>query len=378
MSKREPHDQVKNVTRLVVKVGSSSLTHQTGKLNLAQLERIVREIADLVNQGKEVVLVTSGAIGAGMGRMGLNGKPKTMPEKQAAAAVGQGLLLHMYEKFFSEYGYTVGQVLLTREDVADRRRYLNARNTLNALLSYSVIPIVNENDTVGVEEIRLGDNDTLAALVAGLVDAELLVLLSDIDGLFTGNPRLSSDAVLIPMVDEITPEIERLAGGVGSILGTGGMGTKIHAARITMNSGIPMVIANGGQEGAVRRLLAGEVMGTIFLPKETRLHARQRWIAFVSDVQGAIRVDDGATAALLQAGKSLLPIGVVQVEGRFEPGNVVSVLNTAGDEIARGIVNYSAEEVRLIRGRKTDEIAEILGCKDYDEVIHRNNLVISI
>ncbi|KKM11188.1 gamma-glutamyl kinase [Clostridiales bacterium PH28_bin88] len=368
---------LQSVRRLVVKVGSSSLTHRTGKLNLGQLERLVRELADLVNQGKEVVLVTSGAIGAGMGRMGFTKRPKTMPEKQAAAAVGQGLLMHMYEKLFSEYGYTVGQVLLTREDVADRKRYLNARNTLITLLQYQVIPIVNENDTVVVEEIRVGDNDTLAALVAGLVDAELLVLLSDIDGLFTGDPRLDPDAVVIPELEEITPEIERLAGGAGSTLGTGGMGTKIHAAKMAMSSGIPMVIANGSREGALRRLLAGEPVGTLFLPRENRLHTKQRWIAFGSAVQGSVRVDGGAAEALLAAGKSLLPIGVVKVEGTFEPGNVVSILSPSGEEIARGITNYSAEEVRRIQGKKTDEIAGILGYKDYDEVIHRNNLVVT-
>ncbi|MEW6661325.1 MAG: glutamate 5-kinase [Bacillota bacterium] len=377
MVETEARKGLAGAERLVVKVGTSSLTHGTGKLNLAQLERLVRELADLANQGRQVVLVTSGAIGAGMGRLGFNKKPKTIPEKQAAAAVGQGLLMHMYEKLFSEYGYAVGQVLLTREDMNNRRRFLNARNTLLTLLQYRVIPVVNENDTVAVEEMRVGDNDTLSALVAGLVDAELLVLLSDIDGLYNGDPRTDESARIIPLVREINPEIEKLAGGAGSTLGTGGMGTKIAAAKIAMNSGIPMVIANGKRAGVLAGLLAGEALGTLFVPKDTRLHTKERWIAFGSPVQGEIHVDKGAAEAVRLTGKSLLPIGITRVEGYFEPGNVVSIQDPDGAEIGRGMVNYSAEEIRRIKGRKTAEIINILGYKDYDEVIHRNNLVIS-
>ncbi|MHB1127521.1 MAG: glutamate 5-kinase [Bacillota bacterium] len=364
----------KEVSRLVVKVGTSTLTHSNGQLNLYHLEKLVRQLADIANQGKEVVLVTSGAVGAGIGKLGLKQRPKNIPEKQAAAAVGQGVLLHMYEKLFAEYGHTVAQVLLTREDVADRRRYLNARNTLLTLLQYRVIPIVNENDTIAVDEIRLGDNDTLSALVAGLVDAHLLILLTDTDGLFTGNPKSNSQATLIPLVSEINQDIEGLAGGAGSTGGTGGMATKVHAARIAMGTGIPMIIANGSREGIIRRILQGEGEGTLFITKEGRMHARKRWIAFGSDIQGSIHVDAGATQAILTGGKSLLPIGVTAVIGSFEAGNVVSVIGPEGQEIARGMVNYNATEVEKIKGKKSSEIASVLGYKDYDEIVHRNNM----
>jgi len=373
----EARSSLMGAERIVVKVGTSSLTYGTGKLNLTQMERLVRELADLANQGRQVVLVTSGAIGAGLGRLGFNKKPKTIPEKQAAAAVGQGLLMHMYEKLFSEYGYAVGQVLLTRDDLNSRHRFLNARNTLLTLLQYRAIPVINENDTVAVEEIRVGDNDTLSAMVAGLVDADLLVLLSDIDGLYSGDPRTDASAKIIPVVREISLEIEKLAGGAGSALGIGGMGTKIAAAKIVMNSGIPMVIANGKKAGVLAALLAGEDLGTMFIPKDTRLHTKERWIAFGSPIQGEIYVDDGAAEAIRLTGKSLLPIGITMVEGQFEPGNVVSIKASDGIEIARGMVNYSGEEIMRIKGRKTAEIMDILGHKDYDEVIHRNNLVIS-
>lgn len=367
-------DFLKKAERLVVKVGTSSLTHDTGKLNLHQLEKIIRELADLRNQGKQVILVTSGAVGAGIGKLGLTGKPKTIPEKQAAAAVGQGVLMHMYEKIFAEYGQVVGQVLLTREDLADRQRYLNARHTLFALLQYNALPIVNENDTVAVEEIRLGDNDTLSALVAGLVDADLLVLLTDIDGLYDGNPKMNPEARLLSCIKEITPELERLAGGAGSNLGTGGMGTKIQAAKIAMSSGIPMVIGNGARPGILRDIVSGARPGTLFIPCETRLHTKKRWIAFGSDIQGKIRVDAGAKKAILAAGKSLLPIGITAVAGHFEAGNVVGLVGPDGQEFARGIVNYASWEIEKIKGKNTSEIADCLGHKDYDEVIHRDNL----
>lgn len=365
------------VKRLVIKVGTSTLTYSTGKLNLSRLEQLAREIADLANQGREVVLVTSGAVGAGIGRLGLRHYPRTMPEKQAAAAVGQGILMHMYEKFLMELGHVVGQVLLTREDLADRRRYLNARNTLLTLIHYGVIPIVNENDTVAIDEIRLGDNDTLSALVAGLVDAELLILLTDAEGLCARDPRSGpEEAAVLPVVQEITPEIEKLAGGAGSPLATGGMSTKLAAARIAQGSGIPMVIANGSEPGVIARVLRGECIGTLFVPREGKMHSKERWIAFGSEVQGRIYIDAGASRALLTGGKSLLPIGVVGVEGNFDTGAVISIVtSSSGKEIGRGIVNYSAKEIEKIMGKKTADIPAILGYKDYDEVVHRNNLV---
>jgi len=364
--------------RIVVKVGTSTLAHQTGKLNLFQLEKLVRELADVHNQGQEVLLVTSGAIGAGAGKLGLKQKPRTIPEKQAAAAVGQGVLLHMYEKLFAEYGAVVAQILLTREDIVNRKRYLNARHTLSTLIQYGVIPIINENDTVVVDEIRFGDNDTLAALVAGLIDADLLILLSDIDGLYTGDPRTDTGAELINIIEEVTPEIEQLAGGTGSEFGSGGMETKIQAGKIAINSGVNMVITNGQTEGIIRRVLSGQGTGTLFVPRENRLHSRKRWIAYGSRVQGKVVVDDGARRAITSSGKSLLPSGILHVDGRFESGHVVSVVSLEGGEFARGIINYSSEQVSLIKGKQTQEIGAILGHKDYDEVIHRDNMTVTV
>lgn len=366
-----------HIRRIVVKVGSSTLSHATGKLNINQMEHLVRELANLRNAGKEVILVTSGAQGAGIGRLGLSSKPKTIPEKQAVAAIGQGLLMHMYEKLFAEYGIVVAQVLLTREDIMDRKRFLNARNALNALIQMEAVPIINENDTIAVEEIKFGDNDTLSALVASLTDADLLILLSDINGLYTGNPSTDKSAVLIPLVREINSDIERLAGGSGSGLGTGGMVTKIHAARIAMNSGFPMIIAHGSEDKVISKIIKGEELGTLFLPKENRLHSKKKWIAFGSCVAGKVVVDEGAGKALAEKGKSLLPSGVIEVEGNFEMGNTVSV-HCDNSEIGRGIVNYSSLEIDLIKRKKCGDIKKILGYKDYDEVIHRDNFVLSV
>ncbi|MFZ5755017.1 MAG: glutamate 5-kinase [Bacillota bacterium] len=361
--------------RIVVKVGTSTLTHSTGKLNLFRLESLVREMVDLRHQGREVILVTSGAVGAGMGKMGLSERPKTMPEKQALAAIGQGILMHMYEKLFGEYGETVAQVLLTKDDIAHRERYLNGRNTLLTLLRFGVTPIINENDTVVFEEIKFGDNDTLAALVAGLVDADLLVLLSDIEGLYTADPRKDPSATLINLVEEITPQVEGLAGDPGSKLGSGGMFTKIQAAKIACNSGIPMVITNGSRKNVLREIVSGDYSGTLFVPRDHRIGARKRWIAFGSRINGTIWLDEGAEKAILTRGKSLLPSGIIKVEGEFPPGSVVSLWGQNG-EIARGIVNYSSGDIEKIKGAQTKEIMSILGHKDYDEVIHRDNLTL--
>lgn len=259
---------LRNIKRIVVKVGTSTLTHSSGLLNLARIEGLVRQLSDLHNQNYEVILVTSGAVGAGMGRLGLKVKPKTIPEKQAAAAVGQGILLHMYEKIFSEYGKTIAQLLLSKDDFSNKHRSLNAKNTFLALLRQGVIPIVNENDAVVVDEIKVGDNDTLSALVASLVQADLLILLSDIDGLYSDNPNTNPDAELIPFVDSITPEIEKTANGAGSKLGTGGMATKISAAKIAAAAGTAMVIANGSKAGILQAIVNCSETGTLFKPKE--------------------------------------------------------------------------------------------------------------
>jgi glutamate 5-kinase len=361
--------------RIVVKVGTSTLTHASGHLNLGRIEKLVREIADLNNQEKEVILVSSGAIGIGATRMGFKKVPRSMPEKQALAAIGQGALLHIYEKMFAEYGQTVAQVLLTREDVDDRMRYLNATNALSALLAMKVVPIINENDTVAVEEIKFGDNDTLSAMVAGLIDADLLLILSDVDGLYDTDPHLHKEARLLGQVEEITEMMEENSNSRGSRFSSGGMRTKLKAARICMASGVPMVIANSSVQDVIRRVVRGEEVGTLFVPREEKMHARKKWIAFARLTQGSIVVDRGAAAALVEKGKSLLPSGVLEVRGDFERGMVVAVISAESNkQIARGMVNYSSQELQLIAGKRTAEIAKILGEKDYDEAIHRNNL----
>lgn len=312
-----------------------------------------------------------------MGRLGITQKPKTIPEKQALAAVGQGLLMQVYAKLFSEYGKTVSQVLLTREDLMERKRYLNARHALLTLLDYKMIPIINENDVVAVEELKFGDNDTLSALVAGLVDADLLIILSDIEGLYTADPRKDSKASLISQVAEITPEVEARAGGAGTLSGTGGMWTKIQAAKIATNSGVAMVIANGGRDGIIGEIISGKNWGTLFLAKEHKLHSRKRWLAFGIPLHGTITIDQGAQRALIEKGKSLLPSGIIGLEGIFQVGDLVAVLNQEGQEVSRGLVNYSSEEIEKIKGCSTRDIITVLGHKHYDEVIHRDNLVVT-
>lgn len=369
-------NELKQAKKIVVKVGSSSLTHPTGKLNYDQLEKLVRQLADLENQGKEVILVSSGAVGAGLGKLGLKRRPKNMPEKQAIAAVGQGILMHMYEKFFAEYGVVVAQVLLTRDDISERKRFLNARNTLHTLIQLGVIPIINENDTVANDELKFGDNDTLSALVASLVEADLLILLSDIDGVYTSNPRTNPDAKLINLIQEITPEIIEGAGGAGTGVGTGGMVTKLQAGKIALGSGVAMVIANSIEEGVLSKVTTGENVGTLFYPGEHRLENRKRWIAFGSQIYGELIIDSGACLALTK-GKSLLPSGIMQVIGDFDEGNVIRIINNDGIEIGRGVTNYSSRQLQLIKGQQCKQIEKILGVKDYDEVIHRNNMVLA-
>jgi glutamate 5-kinase len=363
--------------RIVVKVGTSTLTHSTGKLNLQGIEKLVRELSDLANQGRQILLVTSGAVVAGMDRLGLKEKPKTIPEKQAAAAVGQGILMHTYEKLFGEYGQVVAQVLLTREDSVNRSRYANSRNTLMTLLSMGVVPVINENDAVAIDELKIGDNDTLSAMVASIVEADLLIILSDIEGLYTANPQTDPAATLIPEVADITPAIEALAGGPGTDKGTGGMYTKIQAAKIAVNTGVVMVIASGARGGVVREILSGAPVGTIFLPKVNRLQVRKRWLAFGARIRGAVTVDQGCEQAILR-GASLLAAGITAVDGGFEHGNTIRILTAGGREIARGIANYNAADTRRIMGAHTNEIAVILGGKPYDEVIHRDNMVLLV
>lgn len=370
-------EALKKAKRIVIKVGTSTITYANGKRNFSQIDRLAREISDLQNQGKEMILVTSGAVAVGVDRMGLPGKPKTIPGKQAAAAVGQGVLMHTYEKFFADYGQIVAQVLITKTEAIDRHRYTNTRNTFMELMRQRVIPIVNENDVVALDELKIGDNDNMSALVAGIVDADLVIILSDVDGLYTANPQTHPDAVIVPEVAEITPEIEASAGGVGSARGTGGMATKIQAAKAATSSGIHLVIARGTEKNAITRVLQGEELGTLFVSRENRLQFRKRWLAFGAKIAGSIVVDDGCAKAIRKAGGcSILPAGVFAVQGEFLPGSTVSVIDKDAHELARGLVHYSSAELEQIKGCNSGEIANILGHKNFDEVIHRDDLVI--
>lgn len=365
---------VTEAKRIVVKVGTSTLTYPNGKMNLPRIDALARQLTDLYNQGKEVVLVSSGAIASGMGRLKLKEKPKDVPGKQALAAVGQGVLLHLYEKMFAEYGQMVAQLLLTKADLDNHQRFLNARNTLFALLKMGIIPIINENDTVAIDEIRIGDNDTLASTVAVLIEADLVILLSDINGLYEADPHKNPEAKMIDVVEKIDENIERIAGTAGSDLGTGGMVTKISAAKIANNAGIAMVIAHGAEENVLSRIVKGENLGTLFLPGEVKPHLRKSWITCGRSISGCLMVDGGAKEALMNNGKSLLPSGIKDIEGEFSKGAVVAITDQNGREFARGIVNYSSNELEKIKGAKSKDIADILGYKDYDEVIHRDNL----
>lgn len=361
--------------RIVVKVGSSTLTHTTGKLNYYRIERLVRDLADLANQGKEVILVTSGAVSAGMGPLGLAERPKTMREKQAVAAVGQGVLLHTYEKMFREYGQTVGQVLLTRLDAQDRRKFMNSRNTLLTMIDMGIIPIINENDVVTIDELKIGNNDTLSAMVSSIIDADLLIILSDVSGLFTANPQTHADAEIISLVPEIDKQYFEIAGGAGSSIGTGGMYTKIQAATMATAAGVDMVIASGSMDGVLRRICQGEDIGTLFLAKDSNIHSKKRWLLSGGKPKGSLIVDQGCRNAIIDHGSSLLPVGITQVSGVFHEGDIVNVMYD-GIVIARGIVNYDCMTLTAIRGHKTDELAAILGHDGiYEEAIHRDNLV---
>lgn len=360
----------------MVKVGTRLLTHATGQLNIAYIDKLVRELADLKNQGRQIVLVTSGAIGAGMGRLGIKRRPESIPEKQAAAAVGQGVLIQLYEKLFLEYGQVVAQVLLTRADFAGRSRYLNAGNTLLTLLRWGVVPVINENDTVSVQEIKFGDNDRLSALVAGLCDADLLIILTTVQGLYDGDPCRVAEARLVSRVETITPEIKEYARGTQDELATGGMVTKLQAAEIAVSSGVGMYIACGKEPGVLNRILRGENPGTYFDPRKRYLNRRKRWIAYGRIIQGSVIVDEGAKRALCSCGKSLLPIGVLRAKGEFEKGALVSVCDENGLEIGRGLCNFSSEELNLIKKQSSSHIIRLIGREAVDEVIHRDNLVI--
>ena len=364
-----------DVRRLVVKVGTRLLTHEGGGLAPAQLERVVDQIVALRGSDRQVVLVTSGAVGVGMGILGHSAKPKLLAQKQACAAVGQIRLMHFYDEAFGRRGVPVAQYLLTAEDFRDPERFGNIRQATEALLKRGVVPIVNENDVVATSEIKVGDNDRLSADVCHFLEADLLVILSDIDGLYTANPKLDPTAHLIPVVHRVTPEIEALAGGTGSVASTGGMITKIMAARTVTESGSACVIANGFTADLLA-IVSGAPMGTLFLPAPHKLGARKRWIRFVSTPKGKLLLDEGAVRAVLERRASLLPAGIRKVDGTFAAGTVVELATPRGKAIARGVSNFSSAETTRLLGHPSSDFQKILGRPVPQEAVHRDNLFV--
>lgn len=361
--------------RIVVKVGTSVLTNETARLNRQRMLELVRDLASVRSVGHEVVLVTSGAQGAGREVLNYPDMTKTVTSKQILCAVGQSRLMRIYGDLFDIFQLVVGQILLTRDDLSHRTRYLNARDTMLNLLEFGVIPIVNENDTTATHELRVGDNDNLSALIANLIDADLLIILTDQPGLFTSDPRKDEHAQLIPVVERIDENTMRIAGGTGTNLGTGGMATKIEAAKLATNSGVTTIIARGKEQNVVTRIVEGESIGTRFEPQVDQLESRKRWL-LAEKPRGMIYVDEGAARALVTGGVSLLAVGVVRVEGNFERGALVAVLDSEAHKLAHGLASYNADDLRAIGRQKSNRIPEILGYTLGDAVIHRNNMVL--
>ncbi len=372
----ESRARLANARRVVVKIGSALLTQGGKALDTAAITRWVEELVDLRRRGIEVLLVTSGAVAAGMQRLGRTTRPHALHELQAMAAIGQMGLVQVYESAFQRHGMHTAQVLLTHEDLADRGRYLNARSTLRTLLQFGVVPVINENDTVATEEIRFSDNDTLAALVANLVEADLLLILTDQQGLFDRDPRSDAEAKLVSEASADDPALLAMAGGSGA-LGRGGMRTKLLAAAKAARSGAVTVIAWGRLDKVIGRVLLGEEVGTLLKPGAGRLAARKRWLAGQMHATGRLVLDAGAVRVLREGGKSLLPVGVKAVEGRFERGELVVCVDTEGREVARGLVNYGSDDVARIAGQASGRIESILGYVDEPELIHRDNLVVA-
>jgi glutamate 5-kinase len=369
--RRQILSQAKTV---VVKVGTRLLTHEEGGFAPEQLQALVDNLGQILSNHK-VVLVSSGAVGTGMGVLGFATKPKVLAEKQACAAVGQIRLMHAYDEAFAAKGIPVAQILLTGEDLRSPERFKNIRATVEALHAHGVLPIVNENDTVATAEIKVGDNDKLSADVCHFLGADLLIILSDIDGLFTDNPKTNPEAALIPVVQKVTPEIEALAGGTGSVASTGGMRTKVLAAKQVTRGGSACVIANGFKV-SLSDILEGAAHGTLFLPAEKRMGAKKRWIAFVSKPAGKLLCDEGAIKAVVERRTSLLPMGIRKLEGKFTSGQVVDICNLEGIAVARGVAAYGAEELGAILGHKSGEITELLGHDGPEEAVHRDNLFV--
>lgn len=367
--------RLSHAKRIVVKLGSNVITADDG-LNLHVIETISNQISVLMSRGIEVILVSSGAMAAGMRKMGMARRPDEIPQRQAISAIGQSGVMNAYEKCFSKHGIKIAQILLTGDDLTNRKRYLNSRNTLRTLIDWKIVPIINENDTIMVEEIKLGDNDNLAAMITLLMDADFLFILTDIDGLYDKDPRQFADAKLISEVRQIKKDIKDYASSIPGTLGTGGMLSKIHAAQKVASAGIPMIVARGNTENVLLKLFDGQALGTYFVPKEGKMASRKCWIAHTLAPKGIIIIDDGAVRAVRQNGKSLLPIGVIAVEGDFEEGAAVDFRTSDNEVIGIGLVNYRSSDINLIKGLKTSQIKSCLGGKHYDEIIHRDNLVL--
>jgi glutamate 5-kinase len=382
MTTREERLQIRKslfsrVRRAVVKVGSGVLT-QDDSLNTRVIRRLAREISALMDEGYQVILVSSGAIASGMKQMDMAVRPADIPHKQAVAAIGQPRLMLEYEKSFAHCQKKAAQILLTRDDLCNRRRYLNARNTINVLLDWSIVPIINENDTVVVEELKFGDNDNLAAMITHLMDAQILINLTDIGGFYEKDPGRHKDAFLIPLVSRIDRAMEKAALDIPGAFGMGGMASKVQTAKKVTTSGIPMVIASGLKANVLKRLFEGKDVGTLFLARREKMGSRKCWIGFTLKTKGIIKVDMGAAKAMFKQGRSLLPIGILDVDGDFGIGDAVSCMDPDGIHFAKGLVNYTASDIRQLMGLKTDQIEKRLGYKHYDEVIHRDNLVITV
>jgi len=361
--------------RIVVKVGSAVLTGKEG-LEQEVIDGLVRQLAALSQQGREVILVSSGAVAAGRRKLQLSRPVTSIKEKQAAAAVGQSNLMRSYEDIFARYDQMVAQILLTHNDLANRDRYLNVRNTVFTLLEWGIIPIINENDTVSVEELRFGDNDTLGAMITNLIEADIFVCLTDVEGLFTGNPSTDPEAEKVQTVIKVDRRVEEMAGNVHSALGTGGMQSKIRAAKMVATGGGCSFIGPGRQSDVLDLLFSGGPVGTFFLPEQEKMQSRKHWIAYTLKPKGELILDQGACRALVERGKSLLPSGIVEIRGCFGVGAPVRCLDENGAALATGLVNYSSTDIDKLKGARTNEIETILGFKDSDEIIHRDNLVI--
>ena len=379
---------LKGLKRVVIKVGSSIIAKRikgkpgvANELNINGISLLAQTVLQIIDRGCEVVLVSSGAIMAGRERLDLHRAELSIPEKQACAAIGQSYLMHTYEKQFEKYGFKVAQILLSHDDLENRKRFLNAKHTLEALLEHRVVPIINENDSVTVDEIKIGDNDTLSATVTCLINAQLLIILSDVDGLCSRDPsikkgQLDDPLEVIEHVNSITDKIEKLAGGTNSSITVGGMHTKVLAAKQTMSFGIPTLIVNGFDSNISDKIFEGKSIGTLFWAGHDKIKKRKHWIAYTLKPSGKITVDLGAGKAILARGKSLLPTGVIKVEGKFEFGNTVRVVDETGTEIARGLVNYNFRDLKRIMGMKTGAVRKIFGESFYKEVIHRDDLVV--